>query len=178
MTHQWVITDNGLSVWIWRNREKRVWKIILSGSKYVFEFWIEKLKIFLKSRSAESGPRFSTRTLQTTTDRETTTDRPCPVYRLAFLVWVERVEQRASWDFDKIGNQIISKYFIFKCLIEFLPIYRFLLIFVGFWNPFTTRWPWQGHTGHVGHVQYACDGFIEWIAVNHGWIRNSRNLCG
>ena len=31
-----------------------------------------------------------------------------------------------------IENQIISKYFIFKCLIEFLPIYRFLLIFVGF----------------------------------------------
>ena len=36
-------------------------KIILS--KCVFELWIEKLKIFLQSRSSESGPRFSTRTL-------------------------------------------------------------------------------------------------------------------
>ena len=54
--------------------------------------------------------------------------------RQAYFWVVKRVEQRSLeiWMIEMIENQIISKYFIFKCLIGFLPIYRFLLIFVGF----------------------------------------------
>ena len=61
MTHQWVITDSGpplcsiggLSVWMKRTREnhqryQKSKNIIFSRSKWVFQFWNEKLNLFFE----------------------------------------------------------------------------------------------------------------------------------